>query len=82
MSPSKSRFDPNYAVLLRELIKVRSEAGFSQTEVANSLGFTQSTWSKIETGERRLDVIELRRFCAAVDKDFLAFISSVERMME
>jgi transcriptional regulator with XRE-family HTH domain len=44
-------------VLLREL---RREAGLTQVAVAERLDVPQSFVSKYESGERRLDVIELR----------------------
>jgi len=43
-------------VLLREL---RQEAGLTQVQVAGALDEHQSFVSKYESGERRLDVIEL-----------------------
>ncbi len=48
-----------YAVLLRELIAARKAAGLSQREVAARLGALQQFWSKVESGERRIDIAEL-----------------------
>ena len=46
--------------LLRQL---RIEAGFTQVTLAQSLGKAQSYVSKYESGERRLDFLELRHLC-------------------
>ena len=48
------------AALLRS---VRSEAGLTQSEVAERLELPQSFVSKYESGERRLDLVELRQIC-------------------
>jgi transcriptional regulator with XRE-family HTH domain len=47
---------------LKRLRKARKEAGSTQVEVARRLGRTQSSVTKAERGERRLDVVELRAF--------------------
>ncbi|MDZ7881785.1 MAG: helix-turn-helix transcriptional regulator [Mycobacterium sp.] len=49
--------------LLRQL---RRDADLTQVEVAERLGVPQSFVSKYETGERRLDVIELGHVAAAI----------------
>jgi transcriptional regulator with XRE-family HTH domain len=46
----------------------------SQTELADRLGRRQSWMSKVETGERRIDVEELRQLCEALGVDFLRVI--------
>ena len=52
---------------LRELLrKWRHSAGLRQTDVAARLGRPQSFVSKYESGERRLDLIELREVCRAL----------------
>lgn len=47
---------------LRRLRQARKDAGLTQEEVGRRLGRSQSFVTKAETGERRLDVVELRAF--------------------
>lgn len=81
MKTKKSRFDPDYWVLLAEIQAARIEAGLSQSDLARQLGASQSTWSKIETGERRIDLIELRRFCQAIGVEFSSFVGDLDQKM-
>jgi len=57
-----ARNSADYASFLRRLRRAREDAGLSQTEVARRLGKPQSYVSKCESGERRVDVIELLAF--------------------
>ncbi len=52
-------FQKTYDSILLKLIKAREEAGLNQRQVSEDLGFSHSFLSKCETGERRIDVIEL-----------------------
>jgi transcriptional regulator with XRE-family HTH domain len=57
----KSLFTPAYASLIGVLARARRRAGIGQVELAERLKKSQSFVSRVETGERRVDVIE---FCA------------------
>ncbi|MGH8544458.1 MAG: helix-turn-helix domain-containing protein [Gammaproteobacteria bacterium] len=46
--------------------QLRQEAGLRQVDLAARLERPQSYVSKYETGERRLDLIELKAICEAV----------------
>jgi transcriptional regulator with XRE-family HTH domain len=51
------------------------EAGLRRADLARVLRMPQSVVSKYESGERRLDILELRQVCDAVGltlKDFVA----------
>lgn len=65
-----------YQILLAQLRDARKSAGLTQTEVAKRLGKTQGYVNKIETGERRMDLVQLLDFCGALGVDFLEFIRS------
>lgn len=63
----KSLFSADYMVFLRLLREARKRAGLTQEEMGARLGQTQSFVSKCERGERRLDIVEVRAFCQALD---------------
>jgi transcriptional regulator with XRE-family HTH domain len=51
---------PAYRTFLRRLVAARRAAGLTQVEVARALRLPQSRVSRMESGQRRVDVIELR----------------------
>ena len=53
---------------------VRMEADMTQDQVAKRIGQTQSYVSKYETGEQRLDLIELDAVCEAVGIPLTEFV--------
>jgi transcriptional regulator with XRE-family HTH domain len=48
------------------LQRLRSKAGLTQVALAKRLGRPQSFVSKYESGERRLDLVEIREVCHAL----------------
>lgn len=52
-----------YKNIIRKLKQARISAGFNQEEVAKALNKPQSYISKIENCERRLDILEAKKFC-------------------
>lgn len=56
---SKLVYSKEYKAIIERLKAGRLEAGLAQQAVADKLGKPQSFISKIESGERRLDVAEL-----------------------
>lgn len=73
--------DPRYQEVIRLLKTNRELAGLSQQQVADRLGQHQSYIAKIETGERRLDVIELIDLLSALESDAPAFLQSLGWMV-
>jgi transcriptional regulator with XRE-family HTH domain len=73
----RSLFSEPYGELLRALVDARRKAGLRQTDLAERLGKPQSFVSKIERGERRLDVIELIVVARAIGVDEFRFLRSV-----
>jgi len=62
----KSVRDPRYVELIGRLRSARRRAGVTQVGLGWRLGKSQSYVSKIETGERRLDLVELLVICEAL----------------
>ena len=65
LHPLASVHRPAYQLLLRQLRQARLSCGLTQSDVAYILSRTQSYVSKCESGERRIDPIELAEFAAA-----------------
>ena len=53
--------------------------GVTQTQLAELLKVNQAFISKIETCERRLDIIELHHICQVLGISFVDFIQEVDR---
>ncbi len=64
-----------YREFLRRLRKARNDAGLTQMDVARKLRRPQSFVSKCESGERRVDVIELAEFARLYGKPMSFFIN-------
>lgn len=60
--------------IVKRLKEARLEAGLDQVEVAKKLGRTQSYVSKIESGQRRFDVLQLKEFAKVYKKSFDYFV--------
>ena len=58
-----------YEFLRSELKKARLESNILQKDLAKTLKKPQSYISKVESGERNLDVIEFVSYCNALDLD-------------
>jgi transcriptional regulator with XRE-family HTH domain len=63
----KSTFTPHYEAFRETLVALRTAAGFSQRDLAKLLGRERSFVSRIEIGERRLDVVELHWILKALN---------------
>jgi transcriptional regulator with XRE-family HTH domain len=63
----RSIHDPEYVEIVARLRAARRRAGLTQAELAARLGRPQSYVSKVETCERRLDLLETAAICIAVD---------------
>ena len=67
---------------LQQLLQqVRRGAGLRQEDLAKQLGTGQSFVSKYESGERRLDVLELRQICQAVGISLIDFVKRLENSL-
>ncbi len=63
-----------YRVFLERLRQARRDAGMTQIEVARRLRRPQSFVSKCESGERRVDVVELVEFARQYGKSLDFFV--------
>jgi len=63
-----------YRLFLTRLREARQAAGLTQVQVAAKLRRPQSFVSKCESGERRVDVVELVAFAQLYRKDLRFFI--------
>ncbi len=70
----KSIHTKEYAYFVERLRKARKEAGLTQVEVAKKLRRPQSHISNIESGQQRVDVIELQRFAKIYGKNIDYFL--------
>jgi len=68
-----------YRLFLKRLRQAREEIGLTQTQVARRLARPQSFVSKCESGERRVDFVELRYFAAMYKKRFSGGLGSYRR---
>ena len=67
---------------LQEILRrFRQKNGFRQVELAEKLNVPQSFISKYEIGERRLDILELRQVCLALNITFKEFIQELEESL-
>jgi transcriptional regulator with XRE-family HTH domain len=65
--------------LLRE---IRIDAGMTQMELAERIERDQTFVSKYESGQRRLDVLELREICQSVGITLEEFVKRLEKALK
>lgn len=70
----KTLYSSDHEHLVSMLRSLREKSGLRQTELAGKLARPQSFVSKVESGQRRLDLIELRAWCEALDADLVTFV--------
>ncbi|WP_044490240.1 helix-turn-helix domain-containing protein [Burkholderia pseudomallei] len=74
--------EPRYQRIAALLTELRKARGLLQQDVADRIGRPQGFVSKVESGTRRLDVIELLDFLHALEADPHDFIDRlIERPM-
>ena len=70
----RSTHSARYRAFLRRLRQARQDAGLTQVQAAVALRKPQSFVSKCESGERRVDVIELEDFARVYRKALTYFV--------
>jgi transcriptional regulator with XRE-family HTH domain len=66
---ARSTHHQDYQTLIALLRELRTGQGVHQAVLGNRLGNTQTFISKVERGERRLDLVEFIELCEALDFD-------------
>ena len=74
----KSIYTNEYTAVLRLLKEARKKAGITQVQLAKKLRLTQSLFSKMERGECRLDIVQVRTICRLVGLAFPEFAQRLE----
>jgi transcriptional regulator with XRE-family HTH domain len=72
-----SIYDSAYRKFLNELRNARLAAGMSQEELADRLDKHQTFVSKVEKGQRYLDVLEFVRWAKAIEVDPAKLVSGL-----
>lgn len=78
----KSLYSVGQKKLQALLRKIRVEAGLTQVNLAQKLSQHQSFISKYESGERRLDLIEIKKVCSATGISLKKFIERFEKLTD
>jgi len=73
----KSTFTEQYRSLCLSLVKARNAAGLTQRQVAARLNRPPSYVARVETGQRRLDVVEFFELARAIDADPFKILRSI-----
>ncbi|GAA3843083.1 helix-turn-helix domain-containing protein [Amycolatopsis tucumanensis] len=73
----KSIYSAEYQQVCELLRQLRREAGLTQVQVAEALGVPQSFVSRYESGQRRLDIVELRHVTDALQVRFPEFLEQL-----
>jgi transcriptional regulator with XRE-family HTH domain len=70
----KAIYTKDHKHLVEQLKKARFDVGLDQKEVAKILGKTQSYVSKVESGQRRIDIVQLKAFAKVYKKELDFFV--------
>lgn len=75
----KESSNREYSTLCNLLYAYRIQAGLKQVEVAKKIGMPQSHISKIENGERKIDLVELSRLCEVYNITLSEFVEKFQK---
>jgi len=75
----KSIYTREYAIVLRLMKQAREHAGITQVELAKRLKQSQSFVSKMERGDRRIDIVQLRTICGIYGLRLSEFVQRFEK---
>ncbi len=66
---AKSVYTPAYRHVVERVVALRKRAGLTQRELAAKLGWPQNLVARLETTQRRLDLVEFVAICEACGAD-------------
>ncbi len=69
-----------HAALIDLLVTAREKAGLTQTELADRLGEYQSFVARLESGQRRIDVVELMTIAEALGQNPARIIEKLKQL--
>lgn len=76
----KSIYTPEYGLLRLELRRIRKDAGLTQRDLAARLAVPHSWVAKVESGERRIDLVEFCWFVQACEADPVAAFQRIAQL--
>ena len=74
-------FNPKYKSMINSLITIRKQRGISQRDLAIKLNKAHSYIGRIETFERRLDVVDLINIARALDLSDKEIVKIFEKLL-
>lgn len=75
---TKSVFTRKHDRFRQMLVQSRKQSGLTQMQLAKRLSRPQSFVSKVERGERRLDVVEFLEVAKAIGADAVALLKALD----
>lgn len=79
---TKSVFTQRYARFCELLVQARKGKGMTQTELGTALGEDQTFISKVESGVRRLDLVEFLAVADVLDIDVGEFVAELRKIRQ
>lgn len=78
----KKSINTHEAKLVAEMLyQLRVSMGLRQSDLAKKLQMPQSFVSKLESGERRIDIIELRNILKHLNTNIVEFATALEKKL-
>lgn len=77
----KTIYRREHAVLLSLLKKYRNQADLTQVQCSKALGRPQSFMSDVESGTRRLDIVQVRDLCKVLGVTLTKLATELEELL-